>query len=305
MDFTKKAAPVAIGALGAQIAAPMAEAAMGRALPHVSNLLKKVGGLQTTNEGTLLPNPVNSTQNPISNSIPIASQPPVNEPSISQVANIVQPEVISNKAANFSEMVGKADEKALEENEKIAERLSKNSTVVTPKGVGEIKEIRNGKAIVEIDGKKHQVNEEDLESSPIPEKDMGMLLDDLNKQIEKETGEQVSRAVNLVGFSPENRSVVIHFHNGDTYTYDDLSDEEMQMAQDIQGMRRTSGNNYIGPWVEGTTSPAGSKMHDFVKHLQSTRGGKGKEYSGKYKPIYHAYGPAHERLKEHKKKKRV
>lgn len=183
-------------------------------------------------------------------------------------------------------------------------KIEKNATVIAPQGVGEVKEIRNGKAIVEVDGKRHQVDESELESSPIPEKDMGELLDALNKQIEVETGEEVSRAINLVGFSPETRSVIVVYNSGDIYPYDDLDDEDIEIATNLQGMRRTSGNNYIGPWVEGTKSPAGSKMHDFVKSLQAKRG-KGKEYTAKYKPLYHGHGPAHEKLKEHRKKKKI
>lgn len=181
--------------------------------------------------------------------------------------------------------------------------IEKNSTVISPQGVGQVLEVRNGKALIDVDGKKHQVDEDELETSPIPEKDMGELLDALNKQIEVETGEEVSRAINLVGFSPETRSVIVVYNSGDIYPYDDLDDEDIEIATNLQGMRRTSGNNYIGPWVEGTKSPAGSKMHDFVKSLQAKRG-KGKEYTAKYKPLYHGHGPAHEKLKENRKKKK-
>lgn len=49
---------------------------------------------------------------------------------------------------------------------KEAGKIEKSSIVASPHGVGEVKEIRNGKAIVDIDGKKHQVNEDDLELEP-------------------------------------------------------------------------------------------------------------------------------------------
>jgi len=44
--------------------------------------------------------------------------------------------------------------------------ISKNQTVASPQGVGEVKEIRNGKALVDVDGKLHKVDAEDLEGEP-------------------------------------------------------------------------------------------------------------------------------------------
>lgn len=343
------AAALGASALAAPVAGQLVSHTLQRALPQsLSGMIGAVSPLLSPDVHT-----IQSEQQPISAELiqnePIVSQqPPVNAPSITQAAQNVQPETISNKLnvkdllsksgllnrieqlkeagisneeigrfvretqpfefEKLAKEIGQSPEKMISEylaetNPQEPMKIEKGATVITPQGVGEVKEIRNGKSIIEIDGKKHQVDEDELESSPIPEKDMGILLDELNKQIEKETGEEVSRAINLVGFSPETRSVIIVYNTGEIYPFDNLDDEDIETATNLQGMRRTSGNNYIGPWVEGTKSPAGSKMHDFVKSLQAKRG-KGKEYTTKYKPIYHGHGPAHEKLKEHRKKKK-
>ena len=43
-------------------------------------------------------------------------------------------------------------------------KIEKNSVVSSPNGVGELKELRNGYGLVDVDGKLHKVKEEDLES---------------------------------------------------------------------------------------------------------------------------------------------
>jgi hypothetical protein len=44
--------------------------------------------------------------------------------------------------------------------------IAKNETVASPQGVGEVKEIRGDKALVDINGKLHKVDVEDLEGEP-------------------------------------------------------------------------------------------------------------------------------------------
>lgn len=308
-NFTKKAAPIALTALGTQMAGPVAEAAMGRALPHVSNLLKTVLGPQTTSEGTLLPTPLNSESIPVTNSKLNPSQPPVNAPSIPQVPNTVQPEGISstsiepNKLTGLANMLSPGDEKSQEEAEKLAQRLTKNSTVIAPQGVGEVKEIRNGKAIVEIDGKRHQIDESELESSPIPEKDLADLYDELIEGIEGETGEDVSRMVQWAGYNPETNTLQFLPHTGKLYKYGNISEEDAALLTDILSTRKTSGSNFIGAWKAGSKSPIGAALSKLIRKLQSERGGKGNEYEETHEPIYSAYEPAIEAKKRKKKNK--
>jgi len=47
-----------------------------------------------------------------------------------------------------------------------AKPITKNETVMSPHGVAEVKEIRNGQAIIDVDGKLHKVKEDELEAEP-------------------------------------------------------------------------------------------------------------------------------------------
>lgn len=185
-------------------------------------------------------------------------------------------------------------------------KIEKGSLAASPQGVGEVKEIRNGKAIIEVDGKKHQVNEDELIQSPIPEKDLGELFEEMQAEIEKQTGQEISRNVEYAAYSPENNELLYKPHSGGFYVYDNIEPEVADELVNLLTLRRSSGNNYIGPWVKGTKSPIGSRMYDLIKKLQAERGGKGNEYRGKYQTIYDALEPAREakkRLHEERRKK--
>ncbi len=181
-------------------------------------------------------------------------------------------------------------------------KIEKKSIVSSPEGVGFVKEIRNGQAIVDIDGKMHKVKEDELESSPIPEKDLAVLYDELIGSIEKETGEDVSRMVQWAGYNPETNTLQFLPHTGALYTYDDISDEDAALLRDILSTRKSSGENFIGAWKAGSKSPIGAALSKLIRKLQSERGGKGNEYLAKHEPIYSAYEPAIQAKKRKKKK---
>jgi hypothetical protein len=188
------------------------------------------------------------------------------------------------------------------EKSKEQKAITKNETVATPHGVGEVKEIRNGKAIVEVDGKKHQVDEDELEASPIPEKDLAALYDDLIKGIESETGEDVSRMVQWAGYNPETNTLQFLPHTGKLYKYGNISSEDAALLTDILSTRKTSGENFIGAWKAGSKSPIGAALSKLIRKLQTERGGKGNEYEETHEPIYSAYEPAVQAKKKKKKK---
>jgi hypothetical protein len=307
----RNAGLMAATTLAAPFAGRVAGAAIQRALPQsMAGIAGELvpAAMLSPQTPTTMPQQTTDLEQPTPN-VP-SSQPPVNAPSIPQVANPVQPEGISTKPqelTGLANMLAPADEQALAENEKIAERLSKNSTVIAPQGVGEVKEIRNGKAIVEIDGKRHQVNEEDLESSPIPEKDLADLYEDVISGIEKTTGKQVSRNVEWAGYDPNVNELAYRPHGSDKlYVYEDISPEDVELLTSLLTQRKSTGQNFIGAWEAGTESPIGAAMYQLIQKLQKERGGKGNEYRGRYDTIYDALEPAKQALKrkhaERKKK---
>lgn len=178
-------------------------------------------------------------------------------------------------------------------------KIEKGSTVGSPQGIGEIKAIRNGKAIVEVDGKKHQVDEDELIQSPLPEKDLADLYEDLIGGIEKSTGKQVSRNVDWAGYDPNTNELAYKPHGSDKlYAYEDIEPEDVEILTSLLTQRKSTGENFIGAWSAGTESPIGAAMYQLIKKLQASRGGKGNEYKNKFETIYDALEPAKKALKE-------
>jgi hypothetical protein len=58
------------------------------------------------------------------------------------------------------------NEEILQEQEKKPPKIEKSSIVASPNGIGTVKEVRNGNALIDVDGKLHKVKEEELESEP-------------------------------------------------------------------------------------------------------------------------------------------
>jgi len=180
-----------------------------------------------------------------------------------------------------------------------APKIETGHTVASPQGMGEVKAIRNGKAIIEVDGKKHQVDEEDLIESPLPEKELADLYDDLISGIEKTTGKAVSRNVDWAGYDPNTNELAYKPHGSDKiYAYEDISQEDIETLTNFLTQRKSTGSNFIGAWEKGTESPIGAAMYQLIKKLQSERGGKGSEYRNKFETIYDALEPAKKAAKE-------
>lgn len=187
-------------------------------------------------------------------------------------------------------------EKPIEE----SKLIQKSETVSTPQGIGEVKEIRNGKAIVAVDGKLHKVDESELIQSPIPKKDLADLFDDLKSGIEQETGNEISKNVEWAGYDPIKNVLAYKpwMGGGKIYTYSDISPEDVAELQSILAQRKTSGQNYIGIWEKDSKSPIGNRMHALITRLQKERGGKGNEYLNKFETIYDPLEPAKNASKE-------
>jgi hypothetical protein len=179
----------------------------------------------------------------------------------------------------------------------------RGNVVSLPNGeIGTIEDLKKDHAVVEVDGKKKPVKLDQIEALPISQKDLADLHDELIQGMQKETGQDVSRNVMWAGYDPEKNQLKYLPWDGDLYTYEDIPPEMVERLTNLLTQRKSSGKNFIGPWVAGTKSPIGAAMYQIIKELQAERGGKGKEYSGKAKPIYNAYEPSIKASKEKKKK---
>jgi len=220
-----------------------------------------------------------------------------------KVSGKIDPELLANIDAYSKEPKPEPEpiiEKDLNESKPTIE---KGSSVSSPQGIGEIKELRNGQALIDIDGKLHKVKEDELEASPLPEKELADLYDELIQGIESETGEDVSRMVQWAGYNPETNTLQFLPHTGKLYKYGNISAEDAALLTDILSTRKTSGENFIGAWKAGSKSPIGAALSKLIRKLQTERGGKGQEYEETHEPIYSAYEPAVQAAKKKKKKK--
>lgn len=227
-----------------------------------------------------------------------------------KVSGKIDPELLANIDAYAKEakteqgpMVEQPSQELDKGQEAERQPIAKNETVSSPHGVGEVKEIRNGQAIIDVDGKLHKAKEEELETSPIPEKELASLYDELIQGIEHETGEDVSRMVQWAGYNPETNTLQFLPHTGKLYKYGNISIEDAALLTDILSTRKTSGENFIGAWKKDSKSPIGAALSKLIRKLQDERGGKGKEYEETHEPIYSAYEPAIQAAKKKKKKK--
>ncbi len=195
---------------------------------------------------------------------------------------------------------GKLKEQSFSEPEEIEE------TVFTPSGKGIIKEISGDNALIEEDGELKQHKLDKVIESPLPEKDLAELHEDLLKGIEKHTGRQNSRNVEYAGYDPENKELLYKPHGSDrTYLYDDISPEDADALTNLLTLRKSTGSNFVGAWEAGTESPIGAAMYQLIRKLQAERGGKGNEYKSKFETIYDVLEPSKEMLKaKHAEKKR-
>ena len=283
-------------AVAAPIAGNMARSALSRALPRALAPASDSLIPESNIPGPTSPAPQQTSQQPTGinptgqQSQNISSQPPVNQVSqnIPQVPETTQPEEIPINNKFVETPIGQ-----------LLEIPKAGSQVGSKYGMGEVKAIRNGKAIVEVDGKKHQVDEDELIESPLPEKDLADLYTDLIGGIEKTTGQQVSRNVEYAGYDPNFNELVYKPHGSDkVYVYDDISPEDAKQLTSFINQRKSSGGNYIGAWEKGTESPIGAGMYQLIKKLQSERGGKGNEYRNRFETIYDALEPAKQAAKK-------
>lgn len=216
----------------------------------------------------------------------------------------VQKAQVAPQGPEMLEPQGEKLDEAKQETE--VERPKKGQTVIDVKsGIsGQLKDMKEKQALIDEDGKLHKVEAKNVETVPLSEKDLGDLLDDLHNEIEKETGEEVSRAVRLAAYDPDKNILLYIPQGGSPYLYDDISPDDAEYLKSTLQLRRTTGENFIGAWKEGTKSIMGSKMHDLIKKLQAERGGKGNEYSVKFQTIYDPHGIAIKAKKEKDRQKR-
>jgi len=133
-------------------------------------------------------------------------------------------------------------------------KIEKGSVAASPEGIGEIKAIRNGKAIIEIDGKKHQINEEDLETPLFSEDEIADAYEDLFKKIPEP---ERSGFISWAGYD-EDKNVLGFIPRGGKYEeLHNITPHEAQLIKEGKGVARTSGERTEGLWAIGEDTRGG------------------------------------------------
>ena len=184
--------------------------------------------------------------------------------------------------------------------------LQQGDQVLTMSGdLGNVEAMSGDNVLIGDEGKIKNLKEDQIITPPLPAKDLADLYEDLIGGIEKETGQDVSRNVFWSGYDAKNNELAYIPHNGALYTYRDIETDIVEELTSLLTKRKTTGENYIGAWAEGTKSPIGAAMSKIIQRLQKERGGKGSEYAGKFESVYDALEPAKKakKAKYAKKKK--
>lgn len=182
--------------------------------------------------------------------------------------------------------------------------LGKGSKVITKDGdIAEIEDLPGKTAKINVDGKKKIVNSNDIIDLPISEKRLAQLYDEMNDEIKQQTGQEVSRHVNIVGYDASRNALSYKPHNGPTYIWDALPTYAQKLLFGSKGLRKTTGKNFIGLWVEGTDSPIGAMMSKLLQELKKND----VIHDFKFEDIYDSMSPvyADKKLKEKEEREAV
>lgn len=180
-------------------------------------------------------------------------------------------------------------------------KLEKGSEVITPDGdIANIEALPGKTAKVDIDGRKNVYETDDL--TPIPE-NKDEILSIYDKLIEAIPESARSTMVSAIGYDPKNNKAQVKFHDGTSYVYEDIDEEDVNSIINLENLAKTTGGNYFGVYFEGEPS-LGAGMSKLIKRLQEKYGGKGKEYSGKFKEVYSLYAIPEGKRREREKAER-
>ena len=163
--------------------------------------------------------------------------------------------------------------KEIEQTQEVEEvkPMKVGNTVITPHGIGNVKALREGQSIVEIDGKKHKIDEDDLMDSPLPEKDLASLYDDLISGIEKDTGKEVSRWVDFASYDAKRNALAVMPHGGNFFLLENIPEDKVDKLKNLLHQRKGSGETFIGSYEKGTKSPIGSQLSLLIHELMGSK----------------------------------
>lgn len=189
----------------------------------------------------------------------------------------------------------------MQSNEGIEKPIEVGSEVITPDGnIAKIEVLPGKTAKVDSDGKKNVYETDDLVPVPENKEEILQIYDKLINAIPESARSTLAAAI---GYDAQRNKVQIKFHDGTSYNYDDIDQEDIDSIINLEHLAKTTGGNYFGVYFEGEPS-LGAGLSKLIKRLQQKYGGKGKEYSAKFKEIYSLYAIPEGQVREREKKER-
>lgn len=153
--------------------------------------------------------------------------------------------------------------------ELIDKPIVKGESVIAPEGLGQVKEIRNGKAIVEIDGKLNKVDVDDLEKPVFSEDDIATKYEELMAMIPEE---HRSGFIQWAGYDEDKNTLGFIPRGGKYEELTNITPEEAKLVKEGKGVARTTGQNTEGLWIVGEDTRGGiisQIIHDRRKKNKS------------------------------------
>lgn len=173
--------------------------------------------------------------------------------------------------------------------------IERGSQVFNPKTgeMGTIEDVTAKNLKINSNGKKDIIPIDDAIPMPDDDEELGQIY---KKLIDKIPESEKSSVADHIGYDPNTNSVLVVFHDGKAYTYQNIPEEIAREIANSDHFAKTTGGNYMGKWYKGKPSK-GSGLAALFKDLQDLAGGKGKEYSGKFVPLYSMHALPKQQLK--------
>lgn len=151
--------------------------------------------------------------------------------------------------------------------------IKKSEEVSTPKGIGKVLELRNGKAIIEIDGKKKVFNEEDLEKKP---QDIEEAIRHVINYIPENLK---STAMQSTVHIPGLNVMITKFWDGKVAWYTDVSEELYRTIAKGLYEPKTKGRTGIGEYKPGAIDSRGAgNSEQITRNPKYSKENKGKTW---------------------------
>lgn len=175
--------------------------------------------------------------------------------------------------------------------------LDKGALVLTPNGkVSEVKAKSPTGLIVDEGGKGTKHQEEDLEQEP---EDVIEIVNNILKIPEVDR----SSVVSLFTYDPEDKQMIIQFHNGESFKYYGIEPEEVKEIAEKNGTPVTEGKNVFGAWSpEDKKSLGAALIQRVISNPKYKKPKKGEPPNPNYKKLDTLYD-FYEKLRKKPKRK--